>query len=170
MERQNCLPARNAAQLKKRLENGVERSIPRSTDWDVLKDNYSRKKKTHTNKNTLFSGSAAQIHYLSDTYEGRENVEIIMPVKKPKGKTLNQQQKAQNTLIAKIRVKVEHLMSGIKRLRVVKDKVRAWADDFRDQVKEIACALHNFRLKYRPWKYPNPEKICKTKSFILSNL
>ncbi len=157
LEEQNCLPARNAAALKKRLESseetefytdGVERSIPRSTDWDVQKDNYSGKKKSHTNKNTLFSGSDAQIHYLSDTYEGKthdkrineesavelpkgsqcyqdtgfvgyapkgENVQIIMPAKKPKGKTLNHHQKAQNTLIAKIRVKVEHVMSGIKK-------------------------------------------------------
>lgn len=86
-----------------------------------------------------------------------QDITVIMPHKKPKGKELTQLQKDDNTSIARVRVKVEHVMAGIKRMRIVKDKVRAWAGDFRDMVMEIACGLHNFRLKYRPWNYTKPE-------------
>jgi len=41
----------------------------------------------------------------------------------------------------------------VKRCRIVKDKIRYWQDRIRDMVMEIACGLHNFRLRYRPWHY-----------------
>lgn len=46
-----------------------------------------------------------------------ENIEVIMPVKKPKELTKNQ--KEGDTQIARVRVKVEHVMAGIKRLRII---------------------------------------------------
>lgn len=204
LNRLKCLPCRNAKTLLKQLSqsdekefytDGVERCIPRNVDWEVQKDQYSGKKKTHTVKNTIFSDANAQIHYLSPTYEGKthdkkineqegielpsnsrcyqdtgflgytpkgENITIIMPDKKPKGGELSEEQKQRNKAIASVRVRVEHVMSGIKRLRVVKDKVRAWVNDFRDQVMEIACGLHNFRLKFRPWSYQSDEKNLQT--------
>jgi len=91
-----------------------------------------------------------------------EHITIIMPDKKPKGGELSEEQKQRNKEIASIRVRVEHVISGIKRLRIIKDKIRAWANDFRDQAMEIACGLHNFRLKFRPWNYPRAEKILQT--------
>jgi len=162
--------------------DGVEHVIPRNVDWEVQKNQYSGKKKTHTLKNTIFSDANAQIHYLSPTYEGKthdkkineqedielpensqcyqdtgfagyspkgEKITIIMPDKKTKGRELAQEQKQRNKPIARVRVKVEHVISGIKRLRMIKDKIRPWANDFRDQVMEIACGLHNFRLRFR---------------------
>lgn len=96
--------------------------------------------------------------FLGYTPKGK-NIQVIMPVKKPKGKALTKEQKEMNTLIAKVRVKVEHVMSGIKRLRIIKEKVRAFANDFRDHVMLTACALHNLRLRFRPWTYPEPDKI-----------
>ncbi len=91
-----------------------------------------------------------------------EDVTVVMPDKKPKGGELSREQKERNRLISSIRVKVEHVMSGIKRLRIVKDKVRAWANNFRDQVMEIACGLHNFRLRFRPWNYPKANENLQT--------
>lgn len=79
---------------------------------------------------------------------------VVMPDEKPKGGELSQQQRERNKAIASIRVKVEHAISVIKRLRIVKDKVQAWAKDLRDQIMEIACGSQNFRLRYRPWNYP----------------
>lgn len=196
-----CLPARTNGALQNRLKSGegldfytdgVERPIPRSTDWETQQEEYSGKKKTHTTKNTILSDSNSQINFLSASREGKvhdkkinqeenialpdrsrcfqdtgfigyspkgEDLQIIMPMKKPKGKELTDEQKQDNTRISRVRVKVEHVMSGIKRLRIVKEKVRAWTNGFRDMVMEIACALHNFRLKFRPWKYPDPDEI-----------
>lgn len=204
LKRQQCLPARTGTKLRQALAasdqvdfytDGVERAIPRSTDWQRQKEDYSGKKKQHTHKNTLFSTTNGRVHFLSRTYEGKvhdkrineeqavelprgsrcfqdtgfmgyspkgEDVRVVMPTKKPKGGELTEDQKHENTQIARVRVRVEHAISGVKRLRIVKDKVRPWVDDFRDFVMELACGLHNFRLKYRPWEYPDADKILQS--------
>lgn len=81
------------------------------------------------------------------------DVEIIQPQKKPRGKELSSSEKARNADISKVRIRVEHAIGGVKRYRIVKDKIRAWAGNFRDKVMETCCALHNFRLNFRPWSY-----------------
>ena len=81
-----------------------------------------------------------------------ENVEIIQPKKKPKGKELTGEEKEKNREISSVRIRIEHVISGIKRCRIVKDKFRNYKKGFKDLVMEIACALHNFRLKFRPWR------------------
>ncbi|MCI5149409.1 MAG: transposase [Candidatus Electrothrix sp. MAN1_4] len=80
------------------------------------------------------------------------NVEILQPAKKPRGKELTQEQKNQNRNISTIRIRIEHVINGVKRYRIVKDKCRNWVKNFTDQVMEIACGLHNFRLRFRPWQ------------------
>lgn len=81
-----------------------------------------------------------------------ENVLIIQPKKKPKGKELTEEEKEKNRAISSIRIRIEHVISGVKRCRIVKDKFRNYKKGFKDLVMEIACALHNFRLKFRPWR------------------
>lgn len=78
---------------------------------------------------------------------------IIQPKKKPRGKELTQEDKENNRAISKIRIQVEHAIGGVKRYRIVKDKIRCWKEGFRDQVMETCCGLHNFRLNFRPWHY-----------------
>jgi hypothetical protein len=86
-------------------------------------------------------------------------VTIVQPKKKPSGKELSQEEKDCNRQISRIRVRVEHAIGGVKRYRIVKDKIRNWKGDFRDQVMETCCGLHNFRLDFRPWHYdPIPVK------------
>lgn len=80
-------------------------------------------------------------------------VTIIQPKKKPRGKDLSPDDKAANRLISKIRIRVEHAIGGVKRYRIVKDKIRNWKKGFRDTVMETCCGLHNFRLDFRPWRY-----------------
>ena len=81
-----------------------------------------------------------------------ENVLILQPAKKPRGKNLTQEQKVINRGIATIRIRVEHVVSGIKRCRIVKNKFRNWVKGFADLSMVIACGLHNLRLKFRSWK------------------
>ena len=53
-----------------------------------------------------------------------EGVKTFQPQKKPKGKELTSEQKEQNSLISSIRIVIEHIISGIKRCRIVKDLFR----------------------------------------------
>ena len=75
-----------------------------------------------------------------------ENVNVKMPLKKPKGKELTQEQKDSNRSISSFRVLVEHAIGGAKRCRIVKDRFRCHKFGFDDLVMELACGLHNLRI------------------------
>lgn len=78
-----------------------------------------------------------------------ENATIHMPTKKPKGKELTQEQKDVNKSISKVRVLIEHSINGIKRCRIVKERLRNWKQGFADKIMAIACGLHNLRITFR---------------------
>ena len=80
-------------------------------------------------------------------------VTIRQPTKKPRGGELTVAQKEENRRIASEKMRIEHTMCSVKRCRIVKEKIRYWQDLIRDVVMEIACGLHNFRLRFRPWHY-----------------
>jgi len=199
LKNKNLLPTRTPEDLYDLLvetkENnilidGVERLIPRSTDYEQQKEDYSGKKKTHTAKNNVITNFSDAVLYLSPTYKGKthdkricnehpikvppqtniwqdtgfqghapKNAIILQPFKKIKDVELTDLQKAFNKSISKVRVYVEHAISGVKRLRIVKDKIRNLGTDCRDFVMEIACGLHNFRVAMRPNK-KQPDFTC----------
>ena len=76
-----------------------------------------------------------------------KGVLIEQPFKKPKNGELTFAQKLFNKMLAATRVVIEHANSGVKRIKIVKDKIRIHTTDFRDSVMVIACALHNMRVK-----------------------
>ena len=78
---------------------------------------------------------------------------VVQPKKKPKGGELTAAEKARNREISSIRIRIEHVISSVKRYRIVKDKLRHWKKGFSDLVMKICCGLHNFRLNFRPWCY-----------------
>jgi hypothetical protein len=78
-----------------------------------------------------------------------DHVDTYQPKKKPQGKELTAEEKAENTMRASIRILVEHVIAGVKRCRIVKDVLRNTKTHFADQVMEIACGLHNFRATWR---------------------
>ncbi|CAK0742838.1 conserved hypothetical protein [Gammaproteobacteria bacterium] len=93
---------------------------------------------------------------IQDTgFQGLEldGVNTIQPKKKPKGKELTSKEKEDNRLISSIRVVVEHVISGIKRLHIVKDIFRNTKEDYGDLVMFLACGLHNFRNSNRHRSY-----------------
>ena len=91
------------------------------------------------------------ILYKDTGFQGYEpaGVETRQPKKKPRGGELTVEEQEQNSLISKIRVIVEHVLSGVKRCRIVKDVFRNTKNRFDDLVMEIACGLHNFRTACR---------------------
>lgn len=78
-----------------------------------------------------------------------EKVRIVMPEKKQKNQKLSREDKAYNRLISSMRVTVEHVMAGVKRLRTVKEKLRLRTKGIHDKIMVIACGLHNLRIAYR---------------------
>jgi hypothetical protein len=81
------------------------------------------------------------------------DVTIQQPIKKARGAELTAEQKANNRQIASAKMRIEHTIGSVKRCRIIKEKMRYWQDTIRDMVMQIACGLHNFRLRYRPWNY-----------------
>ena len=77
----------------------------------------------------------------------------MQPKKKPKGEELSDMDKHINQWIASIRIQVEHVIGGVKRYRIVKDRIRNWKKGFKDSIIETCCGLHNFRLRFRSWSY-----------------
>jgi len=82
-----------------------------------------------------------------------EDVNIIIPKKKPIGKELTEAEKENNKSISSVRVIVENVISGIKRCRIVKDVFRNTKLHFDDLVMFLACGLHNFRNHQRHQSY-----------------
>ncbi len=76
-----------------------------------------------------------------------KNAIIEMPEKKPKGKELTDTQKQENKKKAAERVLIEHAIGSIKVWRILKDKIRSYRHNLRDEVILIACGLHNFKIK-----------------------
>jgi hypothetical protein len=81
------------------------------------------------------------------------DVTVIQPHKKPRGGELTPPEKATNRRISSIRIRIEYAIGGVKRYRIVKDKIRLLKDGMRDTMMETCCGLHNYRLQYRPWRY-----------------
>lgn len=80
------------------------------------------------------------------------DVEILMPMKKPRGQVLTLEQQRINRSLNARRLRIEHVNSSVKRCRIVKDRLRLWKQGIRDVVMEICCALHNFRVRLTPWQ------------------
>jgi len=78
---------------------------------------------------------------------------VVQPKKKPRGQELPAEDRETNRRISQVRIRSEHAIGGVKRYRIVKDKIRNWKEGFRDKVMETCCGLHNFRLNFRPWHY-----------------
>lgn len=78
-----------------------------------------------------------------------EGVITFQPRKKPRGQELPLADRFLNRIMNSVRIIVEHVISGIKRCRIVKDIFRNTKADFDDLVMEIACGLHNLRTDCR---------------------
>jgi hypothetical protein len=81
-----------------------------------------------------------------------DQVAMIMPTRKPRGRALTRAQKAANRRIARRRVRIEPVHSRVKRCRIVHDICRLRKAGVRDLVREVCCALHTFRVRLTPWQ------------------
>ncbi|MCD8417059.1 transposase [Tenacibaculum finnmarkense genomovar finnmarkense] len=152
----------------------VENQVTRQVNLDNQEEEYSGKKKMHTMKYLAISNEQRFIYYLSPAYFGakhdksilddlsikiadisllfdlgvqNEFENAIIPYKKPKNGKLNKIQKETNKAISSIRI--EHAFSGVKRLRIIHEKIRIKTFEKREQIMRIAVGLHNFRCSLR---------------------
>jgi hypothetical protein len=78
-----------------------------------------------------------------------EDVIIYQPKKKPRGGELDLCDRFINSIISSARITVENIICGVKRCRILKDTFRNHVPGFDDTVIEIACGLHNLRVRHR---------------------
>ena len=161
------------------LMDVTERFVPRRTDIEAQKEEYSGKKKCHTMKNLAITDPDGYMFFLSDSYEGtvhdkalwddlviepfeqnllvdlgflgieKTHPNAILPFKKPRKGKLTELQKQINKVISSLRIRIEHAFSGVKRLKIIRNKIRLKSYEIRNQMMRIATALHNLRLTFR---------------------
>ena len=78
-----------------------------------------------------------------------EGATLCRPVKQRRGEKLCALHRRHNLSLSRARVTVEHVLSGVKRSRIVSDEFRNRKRGFVDTVMELACGLHNFRTHHR---------------------
>lgn len=72
--------------------------------------------------------------------------EVFMPIKKIKDQVdFSEEEKAYNSFVSTIRIRIEHVIGSFKILRIVKEVIRLKTLDIRDTVAYVAAALHNLR-------------------------
>lgn len=160
------------------MHDGTEREIPRPVDSDEQKDKYSGKKKRHTVKNAvvtslvgcmLFVGATVSGHthdkkiadmqysipegftlYQDTGYVGyRPGENTIMPIKKPKGGELTEEQKKYNRSVSSLRVRVEHHIGSAKILKVLREECRLRKNRIIDGLFHTGSAIHNLRRGFK---------------------
>jgi hypothetical protein len=72
--------------------------------------------------------------------------EACLPHKRKRGRDLTEQQKAENREKASGRICVEHSIAGLKRYRIVSDRLRMRDIDLYNDTLEVCAGLWNFNL------------------------
>jgi hypothetical protein len=73
----------------------------------------------------------------------------VLQPKKPKGKELTRAEKRNNRKLSRMRITVEHALSGVKRCRCVKDTLRNTRENCSDDFMVNSTGLHNPRVGQR---------------------
>jgi len=75
------------------------------------------------------------------------HLQVFQPYKKPPGESLPPWAQGLNRLVAKVRVRAEHAIAGIKRLRCLTDVYRNRRKTMGDHLMVVGCGLWNLQLQ-----------------------
>jgi DDE superfamily endonuclease len=75
-------------------------------------------------------------------------LKVHIPHKKSKLHPLTEEQKADNQVLASKRIPVEHSFAGLKRYRILSDRVRIHDWDLYDTVLGVCAGLWNFYITH----------------------
>jgi hypothetical protein len=73
-------------------------------------------------------------------------LKLDIPHKKPRNGTLTEEQKLENKQLAKERIYVEHSIGGMKRYRILMERIRIHSADLYDKIASVCAGLWNFNL------------------------
>lgn len=165
--------------LQEVIIDGTERRLPRPAHAGQQRRYYSGRKKRHTVKNVIVTAHGQvrwcsptvpgrrhdkavtekerlrlpkEVTLLGDSgFAGLDPgaATLITPWKKPRGRKLHWKRRAFNRLLARERVKVEHTLASVKRLRILRDEFRNRRKGMVDEVMVIGCTLHHYRWTCR---------------------
>jgi len=88
-----------------------------------------------------------EVLYLGSTQDGKMHDKAM--IDEEELAVHHDTQKGQNTTFSRIRIRVEHALSGVKRNHSVADTCRNIKDNTDDLFMSIACGLHNLRVANR---------------------
>ncbi|NJL15007.1 MAG: transposase family protein [Microscillaceae bacterium] len=71
-----------------------------------------------------------------------------MPHKKPINQDLSEEKKKANKIMSQKRIFVEHSIGGLKRYRILSDRLRIHDKELYNSVLVVCAGLWNFNLKY----------------------
>lgn len=74
---------------------------------------------------------------------------LFIPHKKPKNAELTEAQKAENKEISSERIRVEHSIGGMKRYRILSERLRVHDFEHYDDVLSVCAGLWNFYLEHK---------------------
>ena len=74
--------------------------------------------------------------------------ELRLPNKKKKKQELSPEQKSENKLLASERIAVEHCIGGVKRYRILSDRLRVHDLDSYNVILGVCAGLWNFYLTH----------------------
>jgi len=160
------------------LIDATERPIPRPGTDARQRAHYSGNKKRPMVKNTVGTNQTGRrIVYLGATARGSTHdkaladtdappfpptscgagdlgyqpphLRLTLPCKKPPGGELTAAEHAANTALARVRIRVEHAIRGMKRQRIAAEIFRNTTAGMLDQVAEVAAGLYNLTNQYR---------------------
>ena len=161
------------------LVDVTQRQVGRRIHPEGQREEYSGKQKGHRIKNLAIADPMGYLHYLSPTFEGamhdkaiweqvdlhpsainwiadlgflgidKTHPNVILPYKTSKYNKLTPLQKQINRAISSLSVRIEHAFAGVKRLKIIANKIRLKSYHKRDQVMWIAAGLHNLRIQSR---------------------
>jgi len=162
-------------EIKEVMMDGTERPISRPEHKRRRDAHYSRRRKRTTVKNVLLTAGKrialltptvpgrrhdkseadqarirlpAGMRLLGDSgfqgYEAGAGT-VCTPRKKPRERPLHWRHRRANRKLAQVRVAVEHVISSVKRLGVLRQPLRMHRPGAADRVMMIGCGLHNFR-------------------------
>ncbi len=82
-----------------------------------------------------------------------EYVTVAQPTKKVRGKELSEDQKSKNKKNSSIRVRGEHAIENIKKMKIVRNECRLRKEKILDSIFETGAKSHNFRLIIKSFNY-----------------
>ena len=74
--------------------------------------------------------------------------ELLLPNKKKKKQELSSEQKSENKLLASERIAVEHSIGGMKRYRILSDRLRVHDLELYNVILGVCAGLWNFYLTH----------------------